>query len=283
MINKFDYYRPQSLNDAVDYLNSNSDTRIFAGGTDLMVLMRRNMLDFKHVLDIKQIPDLQEITYHPEQGLFIGAAVTVNQVAESDIVKEKFTALAEAADSVASYQLRNRATLVGNICNASPGADLSSPLLVFDAQVNIVSSEGERVIPLKDFFLGVKKINLKSNEIVTGISVPDIFDNKSTYLKQTRLKGHDLGIVGVSTRITKDNKVCIALSAVAPTPIRLFELEKELENKELNKETALWLEKEVRKYINPISDTRSSADYRKHVSGVLAKNGLLKLIAKGDM
>lgn len=282
MINTFNYYKANSISDAVDYLNNN-DATIFAGGTDLMVLMRRDLLNTEHILDIKNIPELKELKYIPGDGIHIGACVTVNEVANHDVIKTKFTAISEAADSVASYQLRNRATLVGNICNASPGADLSSPLLVFDALVEIVSSGNRRVIPLKDFFLGVKKTDLKENELVSKIIVPDVENNLSTYQKQTRLKGHDLGIVGVSTRISENKDLYIAMSAVAPTPIRLYEVESLLKDKSMTKETAIWISEEVRKHISPISDTRSSAEYRKHVSGALAKKGLLKLLAKGDM
>ncbi len=282
MLSKFDYFKPQTLDEALAYLESNPGTRIFAGGTDLMIVLRRNMEMVDHILDIKGIPELRRINYEAGKGLFIGATVTVNEVCFSDIIREKYPALGQAADTVASYQLRNRATLVGNICNASPGADLSSPLLVYNAKVHISGPNGERVVDIDKFFTGVKRTVLQRNEIVTGVSLPDVEPgDRSVYNKQARIKGHDLGIAGVAVRITSNNEVYIAMSAVAPTPIRLTKLEEALTTKDLTPETADWLSKEVRNHINPISDVRSSAEYRLHISGILAKKGLLQLIEKG--
>lgn len=281
MLSKFDYVKPQSLQEALAYLEQNPGTKILAGGTDLMVLLRRNIQKCDHVLDIKGIQEMKRLDYTPGEGLFIGAAVTVNQVAELELIHEKYRAIGQAANTVASYQLRNRATLVGNICNASPGADLSAPLLVYNAQVHISSSQGSRTVDIDKFFTGVKKTVLQENEVVTGISLADSpEDDESIYLKQTRIKGHDLGISGVAVRLT-NNKVLIAMSAVAPTPIRLTKLEEMLAEKELTPETAHWVGKEVANHIKPISDVRSSAEYRLHVSGVLAKRGLTELIEKG--
>lgn len=282
MLSKFDYFKPQTLDEALAYLESNPSTRIFAGGTDLMIVLRRNMEMVDHILDIKGISELRRIDYKAGEGLFIGAATTVNEVCFSDIIREKYPALGQAADTVASYQLRNRATLVGNICNASPGADLSSPLLVYNAKVHITGPDGERIVDIDKFFTGVKRTVLQKSEIVTGVSLPDVEPGDvSVYNKQARIKGHDLGIAGVSIRITSNKEVFIAMSAVAPTPIRLTKLEEALATKDLTPETASWLGKEVRNHIRPISDVRSSAEYRLHISGILAKKGLLQLIEKG--
>lgn len=282
MLSKFDYVKPQTLEEAIAYLEKNPGTKVFAGGTDLMIVLRRNFELVEHILDIKSIPGLNRIEYKQGEGLFIGASVTVNEVAESKIIREKYEGLGQAADTVASYQLRNRATLVGNICNASPGADLSSPLLVYNAKVHITGTEGERIVDIDKFFTGVKRTVLQKNEIVTGVSLPDVQQGDiSTYNKQARIKGHDLGIAGVAVRITSKKEVLIAMSAVAPTPIRLTKLEEMIAKKDLTLETAEWISKEVANHINPISDVRSSAEYRLHVAGVLAKKSLMTLIEKG--
>lgn len=282
MLSKFDYVKPQTLEEALDYLNQNFDTKILAGGTDLMVLLRRNIQNCAHILDIKGIPEMKKLEYIKGEGLFIGGAVTVNQIIELDLIRQNYPALAEAADSLASYQLRNRATLVGNICNASPGADLSAPLLVYNGKVHIASAEGSRTVDIDKFFTGVKKTVLQKNEIVTGISLPDVKEeDRSIYLKQARIKGHDLGICGVAVRMVSNKDVFIAMSAVAPTPIRLTKLEELIAQKELTMETAAWAGQEALRYISPISDVRSSAEYRLHVSGVLVKRGLMKLMEKG--
>ncbi|SDZ22885.1 carbon-monoxide dehydrogenase medium subunit [Proteiniborus ethanoligenes] len=282
MLSKFDYFKPQNLEEAIAYLKENPGTRILAGGTDLMILLRRNIEIVDHILDIKSISETKRMEYTPGEGLFIGASITVNQVAESEIIREKYEALAQAADSLASYQLRNRATLVGNICNASPGADLSGPLLIFNSKVHIAGPNGNRTVEIDKFFTGVKRTVLQPDEIVVGVSIPDVEEgDKSIYLKQARIKGHDLGIAGVAIRITASKEVFIGMSAVAPTPIRLTKLEEMIASKELTPELANWVEEELRNHIRPISDVRSSAEYRLHVSGVLAKKGLTQLLEKG--
>lgn len=282
MLSRFDYVRPQVLKDALTYLEQNAGTKILAGGTDLMVMLRRNAEMPEHVLDIKALPETKRFEYKPQEGLYIGASVTVNQVAEAAFIKEKYAALAQAADSLASYQLRNRATLVGNICNASPGADLSGPLLIYGAKVHIANLEGGRVVDINEFFTGVKKTVLKAGEMVIGVSVPDVTaGDAAIYLKRTRVKGHDLGIAGVAMRLTADKKVMVAMSAVAPTPIRLTKLEEFINSKPLTTETAALAGEEVRKIIKPISDVRSSAEYRLHVSGVMVKRALTQLMAMG--
>ncbi len=281
MLSKFDYLRPKTLEEALNYLSEKDGARILAGGTDIMVLLRRNIEGIKHIVDIKDIPETNRLEHVEGEGLFIGASINVNQVAEAEAVKSKYKALSEAANSLASYQLRNRATLVGNICNASPGADLAGPLLVFEALVEIAGPNGRRRVKINEFFTGVKKTVLQRDEIVLGVLLPEVqTGDKSKYLKQARLKGHDLATVGVAIRIDAANKPYIAMAAVAPTPIRLSKLEEELAAKGLSAEAALWAEKEVRSHIKPISDVRSSAEYRLHAAGVLLKQGLLELLKK---
>ena len=282
MLSKFDYLKPKSLDEALKYLEQNPNTKILAGGTDLMVLLRRNIELCEHILDIKDIPETQKLSYEAGSGLFIGASVTVNQVSESEVVREKYAALGQAADLLASYQLRNRATLVGNICNASPGADLSAPLLVYNARVHIAGPKGSRVVDINEFFTGVKRTVLQKDEIVIGVTLPEVeAGDKSVFLKQARIKGHDLGIAATAIRITANKEVMIGMSAVAPTPIRLRKLEEAIVGMTLDEELAVWVGEEVKNHIRPISDVRSSAEYRLHVSGVLVKKGLKKLLEMG--
>lgn len=282
MLSKFDYYRPDTLEEALEYLDKNSGTNILAGGTDIMLELRSNKIDVKHLLDIKNIPETKKLSYVPGEGLFIGASVPVNKLSEDDVIREKYTALVNSTDTLASYQIRNRATLVGNICHASPGADTSAPLLVYDAKVHIASKEGTRVVDIADFFTGVKKTTLKDNEMVVGVSLPDVEEgDHSIYLRKSRIKGHDLCNVGLAMRLTPNKEVYVAIGAVEPIPVRLSELEKSISEKELNEDLGLWIQEEIKKHINPRKTSlRSSAEYRYHIAGVLAKRGLLSLIEK---
>ena len=281
MLSRFEYKKPHDLNEAVQILNKEDKTFVLAGGTDLMILLRRNMIDARFIVDIKSIPETTEFEFVEGAGLTIGASVVVNLVADSQIVKAKYPALHEAAGSLASFQLRNRATVVGNICNASPGADLPPALLVYDAVVNIAGPEGARQVKLHEFFTGVKRTVLKKGELVVSVFLPDPGDgDKSTYLRQTRLKGHDLATVGVASRIKADSKVALAICAVAPTPLRLFELENKINERGLSEETVLWAAEEVKQHIRPITDVRSSAVYRLQMASVLLKRSLLNLLGK---
>lgn len=282
MLSRFDYVRPQLLEEALSYLEQNTGTKILAGGTDLMIMLRRNVEMPQHILDIKGIPELKRLEYKPGEGLFIGASVTVNQVAESEIILQKYPALVQAANLLASYQLRNRATLVGNICNASPGADLAGPLMVYDAKIVIAGYKGKRIEDINTFFTGVKKTVLEPGEVVVGVSLANVANgDTSVFFKQTRVKGHDLGIVGVTARLAADKKISLAMTAVAPTPIRLTKLEEMLNSQSLTTELITQAESEVCKIIKPISDVRSSAEYRLHVSGVLVRRALEHLLEAG--
>ncbi len=281
MLSKFTYSRPESIEEALQYLEENQDTKVLAGGTDLLVLLRRNAIDCKHVLDIKGIPEIQKIEYVPNEGLYIGAAVTVNQLTRHPIIREKYTSLAQGADSLASYQLRNRATIAGNICNASPGADLAPPLLVFQAKLDIVSPRGRRQVDIHEFFTGVKKTVLREDELVLRIFLPDVEEgDQSLYLKQSRLKGHDLATVGLAARRRKDKKILLAMAAVAPTPVRLSALEEEIHGKDLTQESIQWAAGQVGNHISPISDVRSSKEYRLHMAEVLTKRALEQFAEK---
>lgn len=282
MLSKFNYLKPKTLGEAISYLQENPGTKLLAGGTDLMILLRRNLIQVEHVLDIKSIPETKRFDFVEGLGFYIGASVTINEISEDEIITKKYNAIKQAADSLASYQLRNRATLVGNICNASPGADMASPLLVYDAIVKIAGPNGEREVAFEQFYTGFKKTVLEPGELVIGIVLPDhAADDRSVFLKQARVKGHDLGIAGVSVRINSEKKVSVAMTAVAPTPVRLRDLEAMLASKPLNSETAEWLGEEIKNHIKPISDIRSSAEYRLHVSGVLAARGMNQLIEMG--
>lgn len=280
MLSKFDFYKPDTLEKALEYLGKNSNTKILAGGTDLLLELHKDKIKVEHLVDIKEIPELNELSYTPGKGLFIGGAIIVNRIAEDKTILEKYPAINKGADVLAAYHVRNRATLVGNICNASPGADLSAPLLVYNAKVHIASVEGNRVVELSDFFTGVKKTVLKKNELVIGISVPDVEPgDKSIYLRKARIKGADLCNVAIAFRLTPEKKVLVALAAVSPTPMRMYELEEKIAQRDLNPELADWLAEEIKGYINPRKNSiRSTPEYRYHITGVLAKRGLLSLI-----
>lgn len=279
---KFDYLKPKTMREAVNLLAEHGeDAKIFAGGTDLLVLMRDRVVRPKYLIDIKSIEELCEFSQDGEKGLKIGAAVALNQLIESDVVKGRFMALWDAARSLADPTLRNRATLVGNICNASPASDTAPALLVHDAEVEVASKEGERVIPIQEFFIGVKRTSLEPGEFVKAVRIPNPPEEaRSSYLKWGRTRGEDLAVVGVAGLAVNSGKklVRIALSSVAPTPLLVPEVEGIFKGtgsveKQIDKAASIAMSK-----ISPISDVRAGKEYRLYMAGVLTKQILKQLL-----
>ncbi len=268
---EFEYYRPKTIEEAVELLSKyGEDARVLAGGTDLIQDLRMRAKRAKVVIDIKGIPELHRVEYVEGQELVVGATVTLNELIENKIVKEKYYALWEALKQMADYHLRNRATLVGNICNASPAADSAPPLLVFGAEVEVASKEGVRRIPLKDFFAGVKRTVLKPGEFVTAIIIPEPpAGTRSRYVKITR-SSEDLavvGIAGLAANIDMPDKrvVRLAYASVAPTPLLIEEVEEVFRKDRPLSELVEDAVKTVMSRVSPITDVRATREYRLHV------------------
>ncbi len=274
---EFEYLKPDSIEETISILSRFGEkARILNGGTDLIVEMRDKIIQPEYAVDIKSISRLSRIIYDERNGINIGATVTLNEISDSKVVKENYPILAEACKTVGSYQVRNRATLSGNICNASPAADTAPSLLVLEAKVNIVGPSGEKTVPVNRFFTGVKKNILEKGEFVTSVTIPPIKDKwAGIYLKQGRKKEVDLATVGVAVLCVKD-EVRIALGAVAPVPIRAFKTEELLKGKIIDE---LLLEKAAQSVlteVSPISDVRSSQEYREAIIKVLVKRAIIQ-------
>lgn len=284
---KFDYIKLKTLKEVVDFLSLHGkEAKILAGGTDLLVSMREETIKPKYLVDIKKIEELNTLSYDEDRGLAIGATVILNKIIESGIVRERFGVLHEAASSIADYEIRNRATLVGNICNASPAADTAPALLVLDAIVKAVGPEGERVIKVQDFFTGVKRTSLKGEEFVKAVEIPNPPEGaRGRYLKQQRIRSEDLAIVGVAALAAGNSagkrQVRIAFSSVAPTSIRIFEVEKIFAEDRPIGELIDEAVSIVSMRLSPISDVRGSREYRAHLIEALTRRVLKKLLEEG--
>jgi len=279
---KFDYIKPRTTEElSVALAEHGADAKLLAGGTDLLVLMRDRLVRPKYVIDIKGIEDLHKLSWDERRGLTIGAAVTLNELIASKVIRERFSVLWKAVDTLADPTIRNRATLVGNICNASPAADTAPALLVLDAEVEVVSAKGRRVIPIREFFKGVKRTSLERGEFVKVVRIPNPPDGaRGDYLKWGRTRGEDLAVVGVAALVANSGKkiMRIALSSVAPTPLRIFEVEKIPKGggsvaEQISKAVSI-----VREKISPITDVRGGKEYRIHMAGVLTKRTLEGLL-----
>ena len=280
MLKEFEYLKPDSIKETISILSQFGEkAQILNGGTDLIVEMRDKIIQPEYLVDIKAIPQLNRITYNKQDGLNIGATATLNEISNSKVVQTHYPILVKACKTVGSYQVRNRATLVGNICNASPAADTAPPLLVLEAKVNIIGPTGEKIVPINQFFTGVKKNILKKGEFVTSITIPPIKDKwTGVYLKQGRKKEVDLAIVGVAVACIRD-EVRIALGAVAPVPVRAFKTEELLKGKTIDESLLEKAGKSTLTEVSPISDVRSSQEYREEIIKVLVRRAILQ--AKG--
>lgn len=276
----FEYLKPKSLREANVFLTEGGkDTHILNGGTDLIIRMRERLTLPDAVVDIKGIPDLNRITYHAEKGLFIGACVNLNVLGAHEAVVRHYPALSRAALSVGSVQVRNRATCIGNLCNASPLADTATPLLALDAVVLIYGSEGEKEVPLRDFFVHVRKTSLKPGELVWGVQVPPAPDSRGVFLKLSRRKEVDLSTV-CGTFLKTPAGWRIAYGAVAPTPRRLPQTEALLDSRPYSEALVQEAAAMAASEVCPIDDNRSSGEYRLEMVQVLLKRGLQAIMEK---
>ena len=271
LLPEFEYFRPKTLDEALELLNKyGEDAKILAGGTDLLVDMRMRIKKPKYVIDIKGIKELHVLKYEEGKGLTIGATVTLSELVNNKIVKEKYYVLWDAVRQIADEHLRMRATLIGNICNASPAADSAPALLVLKAKVNIASVDGQRTIEIKDFFKWVKKTVLKPNEMVTSIFIPEPpKDAKGRYLKFVR-SAEDLALVGIAglvayPRDPEKRIVRLAYSSVAPTPVVVEEVEELFKQNRPLSELVEEAVKIVMNKVSPITDVRATKELRQHM------------------
>jgi CO/xanthine dehydrogenase FAD-binding subunit len=282
----FDYVRPATPQEVTRLLlKSDGQARLFMGGTDVFVRMRDGFIAPQVLIDVKHLPGMRDVKFTKRNGLVIGAAVDMNSVARHPAVVEHYPLLAEALHSVASYQLRTRATMGGNLCNASPAADTAPAALVLEANMIVQGRRGEYPIPVTRFFLGPGKTAIKPGEFLLRIEIPRLPKGAvGRYLKLGRNALGDLAIVGVAVLGYPDKKAKsghrfrIALASVAPTPIRVPEAEAILAASPIAPdviETAATVAMET---VRPIDDVRSSAAYRKAMVKNLTRRAVQSVV-----
>ncbi|KUO77584.1 MAG: hypothetical protein APF81_18035 [Desulfosporosinus sp. BRH_c37] len=275
----FTYQAPVTLNVACQMLVENEGSRILAGGTDLLVKMKRGSLAINLVVDIKKIPELYGITSKPGGMIFIGALTALADLARSEVIREKLPVLATTATNMASMQVRNRATIGGNLCNAAPSADLAPSLIALHAQVVIVGPEGERQIPLATLFKGPGITILAQGDILTGLLVPLPHpDKRFIYLKHKIRQAMDIAIVGVAVGLLRKDQICqeadIVLGSVAPVPLQAPMASRQLLEGGLTAENIERAADIAAAEATPISDVRATAGYRQEIIKVLVKRAI---------
>lgn len=274
---KFEYFEPKTIEEACSLLAQHKgEAKVIAGGTDLLFKMKQRRLKPRYLLNIKYIPNLRFIN-RDERGLRIGPLATFHEVETSTVIKEDFAILAQAARTVASSQIRNVATVGGNLCNASPAADMVPSLIGLGAEVRIAGLKGERMSPLEGFFTAPGETIMASDEVLTEIFVPDQPRRTGAVFLKFSLRKKDLAVVSVAAVITLDseNGVCrdarVVLGSVAPTVIRARSAEERLKGRSPNEGILRDASELAAKEARPISDVRGSAAYRIELVKVLTR------------
>jgi aerobic carbon-monoxide dehydrogenase medium subunit len=283
----FDFYQPATLQEASRLLKDNGPGgRFLAGGTDLVIAMKEKGLLPKYIVDLKRVPGLTGIRENSDGSLTLGALTTLYTIETSALIGRKYPFLAQSAAEVGSIQIRNRATIGGNMANASPSADTSPALVALGATATIASGRDQRKIAVEEFFKGPGQSVMNADEILTEITIPKTAGNLvGEYIKFSPREMMDLAYVGVAVayNLVASDKKCtgvrIVLGAVAPTPIRAQRAEAALEGEVLSQALAEKVGQIAAEEAKPISDVRSSADYRRAMVGTMTKRALLNAAA----
>jgi len=279
-VRRFDLALPRTVNDCLKILATpNGDTKLVAGGTDLLPQLKNGLLKPVRVVDLSRVSALRTVRKAPGGALRIGAGVTARALELDQRVRSAYPSLAEGAALVGSVQIRNLATVGGNLCNAAPSADMAPPLLALEADAVIAGPGGQRTVPLAEFFLGVRRTVVGPDELLVEIVVPPAGRGSGgNYLRHTPRRELDIAVVGVASQITIANGVCvkarIALAAVAPTPVRATAAEEALTGQALTPELIDRAAQLAVDAARPISDQRGSADFRRHLVRVLTRRTL---------
>ena len=275
------YFQANSIPDALAFLSENAGkTKVVAGATDIMLEIERKLHPhLESLVDITRIPNLDQITLDEDDIIHIGPMVTHNHIVQSKIIRERALPLAIASWEVGSPQIRNRGTVVGNIVTGSPANDTISPLITLNASVLLASKMGQRLVRLEEFYTGIRKTVMAPDELVLEIQFPALTKNHTgTFIKYALRKAQAISVVNVSliTEIMdgKIHDVRIAYGAVSPIIKRMHDLEKLMLHREFTDELIEEIKTKAVELVFPITDIRSSADFRKHIVAVITKKAL---------
>ena len=259
--------------------DTGEESRLFAGGVALMLAMRQRLITPSHVVYMGGVQGLDRIEFDERQGLRIGALTRHQQIADSSVIQSRYSMLAEMAAHVANPQVRNQGTVAGNLCYADPASDPPSCLMALGAELRTVGPQGERSIPMDEFFIDYYTTALEPAEVVTEIRVPPMpADAKGAYTRFLRTAAEHRPLVNVAVMVRREGKTCrevrVAVGASVPIPLRISRAEKFLSDKTVNPEVLDQAAAIVAKDISPVSDFRGSAEYRREMVRVVARRTL---------
>ncbi|KUO76264.1 MAG: xanthine dehydrogenase, partial [Clostridia bacterium BRH_c25] len=276
--------KPETLDEALTMLSGNPNLKIIAGGTDVLIRMHNGSLEEAELLSLRSINGLDEISILENGTISIGAMATFAQIFRNDIINKYLPVLSEAAVSVGGPQIRNMATIGGNICNGAVSADSATTMLAYDAALKLISPAGTRIVQVRDFYAGPGKVNLLPGEILTSILISEDSYRKTSgcYIKYSNRKAMDLAILGVSavckTEGGKFSDVRIALGVAAPTPIRCSEAEAYARGRDITPETMKEIGKYAVKSAKARDSWRASKAYREHLIEILTVRALKEAV-----
>jgi len=280
---KFDYYTPDSLKEAYGLMEERKGSaRYVAGGTDILVRIKQGVLRPEALISLRHIGQLKGI--YPNGGLRLGSMALFRDMERDPLIARRYPALREAVRSLANPQVRNVATIGGNLCNAAPSADSAPALLVMGASVTVEGPGGTRRIPLDEFFAGPGRTCMNPDEVLTEVRLSETPGRSgSAFLKVGRVS-QDLAVVNVAAFLVMEKGRCrkcrLAAGAVAPTPLRLRAAEKLVEGEEIGPELLDRVAKAVEQEVSPITDVRSTESYRRAVAGVLVRRAILAALER---
>jgi len=279
-VSYYDYHQPQSLEEAFQLKKTIPGSHYISGGTDLMVRIKNRELCPRVLISLRSIPKISGV----KNGniIRIGAMTTISHLLQNPVLGKNFPILIEAAKNLGCVQIRNVATIGGNLCNCSPAADLAPPLLVLGAKVRLQIGRKSRDVPIDKLFQGPGESCLASDEIMTDILlVPPEQNTKTIFLKKGRVK-MDLAIASVAAFLKTEGERClkarIAAGSVAPVPIRLIQVESLLEGATISPKVLSEAQQLASESVAPITDVRATEEYRRHMVGVLVKRAFEKLM-----
>ncbi len=282
------YEAPRTIDEAVKLLATHGEkARPLCGGTDLLIQLRAGLRRPDYVVDIKNIQEMRRIDFSMQHGLRLGAAVPCVEIYENADMRKYYPGLTEAAHLIGSLQIQSRASVGGNLCNGSPAADTTPALIALGAKCRVVGPGGERLVPVEDFCTAPGRTVLQPAELLVEFQIPVPARNSSdAYLRFIPRNEMDIAVVGVGAAVTLDlgddriSDARIALAAVGPTPIFAREASRALAGKPINDES---IERAAQLAItasSPIDDMRGTAEFRRHVTGVLTRRTLAKAIER---
>ena len=280
----FEYHQPTTIEEAVEALKKHPGAKPLAGGTDLIPKMKQKLIEPKHVVNLKKIPEMGVIEDRGD-AVYIGAAVKLSEIEKSETVRRRLPLLSSCVKSIGSVQIRNMGTLGGNVCNASPAADGALGLMALEATVHIAGPGRKRQVEAKDLFEGPGLTVLGEDEIVTGFTVTVPTEDTGTCFISVGRTALDISTISIAVALTMDGDrvkdAKIALGSVAPTPLRLLDVEKQLKGKTLTEKLVEDTARKVSESIKPITDLRGTAEYRREASKGIAVEALTKAWREG--